>query len=194
MTAPALLLLRAQGERKLAAVARRWLLYQTGREIGAWARLLRRMGVGTTAEEPEQAWPWVPDTAAWVAPTALALAALGFAEERAGEPEAQRAAAERSAAGRRFLLAHAARAGGWNHDSIRVFGVEGEAYPETTGLALQLYRQHYGVIPLEVANTNAPLDVAAAWSFDRKAITDFVTLVRSGKPLTPPPEYTRMRN
>ena len=42
---------------------------------------------------------------------------------------------------------------------------------ETTGLALQLYRQHYGVTPLEVANGNTPLDVAAAWSADRKAIT-----------------------
>jgi alpha-L-arabinofuranosidase len=42
---------------------------------------------------------------------------------------------------------------------------------ETTGLALQLYRQRYGVIPLEVANTNTPLDVAAAWSADRKTIT-----------------------
>jgi hypothetical protein len=31
-------------------------------------------------------------------------------------------------------------------------------------------------------------------TLDRKAITDFVTLVRSGKPLKPPPEFARMRN
>ncbi len=42
---------------------------------------------------------------------------------------------------------------------------------ETTGLALQLYRQRFGVTPVEVVNPNSLLDVAAAWSADRKAVT-----------------------
>lgn len=42
---------------------------------------------------------------------------------------------------------------------------------ETTGLVLQLYRQRYGVTPVEVVNPNKPLDVAAAWSANRRAIT-----------------------
>jgi len=39
-----------------------------------------------------------------------------------------------------------------------------------TGLALKLYRQHFGVIPVEVTAA-APLDAMAAWSEDRKTLT-----------------------
>ena len=41
---------------------------------------------------------------------------------------------------------------------------------ETTGLALKLYRQHFGVIPVS-ASAEAPLDVAAALSKDKKTLT-----------------------
>jgi alpha-L-arabinofuranosidase len=34
-----------------------------------------------------------------------------------------------------------------------------------------LYRNHYGTIPVNVINKNAALDVAAAWTQDRKALT-----------------------
>jgi len=40
----------------------------------------------------------------------------------------------------------------------------------TTGLALKLYRHRFGVIPVEVTAAS-PLDVAAAWSEDRKTLT-----------------------
>ena len=43
---------------------------------------------------------------------------------------------------------------------------------DTTGVALKLYRQHFGQIPVEVKGSNiAPLDVVAALKSDRKAIT-----------------------
>ncbi len=43
---------------------------------------------------------------------------------------------------------------------------------DTTGLVLKLYRQHFGVIPVDVEGLLlAPLDVAAAWTADRKAFT-----------------------
>jgi len=42
---------------------------------------------------------------------------------------------------------------------------------ETTGLALKLYRQHFGLIPVELGSETYPLDVAAAWTSDRKALT-----------------------
>jgi alpha-N-arabinofuranosidase len=42
---------------------------------------------------------------------------------------------------------------------------------ETTGLALMLYRKHYGSIPVEVSGPGGPVDVAAAWTEDRKALT-----------------------
>ncbi|HUT09740.1 MAG TPA: alpha-L-arabinofuranosidase C-terminal domain-containing protein [Thermoguttaceae bacterium] len=40
----------------------------------------------------------------------------------------------------------------------------------TTGLALKLYRHHFGVIPVEVTAA-PPLDAMAAWSEDRKTLT-----------------------
>lgn len=46
-----------------------------------------------------------------------------------------------------------------------------EAEIEPTGLVLKLYRQYYGEIPLEVSGNLGPVDVAAAWTKDRTAIT-----------------------
>ncbi|MFH0943644.1 MAG: alpha-L-arabinofuranosidase C-terminal domain-containing protein [Planctomycetota bacterium] len=40
----------------------------------------------------------------------------------------------------------------------------------TTGLALKLYRAHFGSIPVAV-ETERPLDIAAAWTFDRRTLT-----------------------
>ena len=45
-----------------------------------------------------------------------------------------------------------------------------DAALESTGLALMLYRRHFGVVPVAVEAT-PPLDVAAAWNADRKALT-----------------------
>lgn len=42
---------------------------------------------------------------------------------------------------------------------------------ETTGLVLKLYGNNYGTIPVAVAGDIAPLDVTAAWTEDRKALT-----------------------
>jgi alpha-N-arabinofuranosidase len=42
---------------------------------------------------------------------------------------------------------------------------------ETTGLALALYRHRFGTLPVKVAGAPAPLDVAAAWTGDRSALT-----------------------
>ena len=46
-----------------------------------------------------------------------------------------------------------------------------EAELEATGLALALYRQHFGTVPVEVTGAPAPLDVVAAWTKDRAALT-----------------------
>ena len=42
---------------------------------------------------------------------------------------------------------------------------------ETTGLVLNLYRNHFGTIPAALAGDTQPLDVSAAWTSDRKALT-----------------------
>jgi len=41
----------------------------------------------------------------------------------------------------------------------------------TTGLALKLYRNHFGTLPVKVAGDFSPLDIAAAWTKYRKALT-----------------------
>jgi alpha-N-arabinofuranosidase len=42
---------------------------------------------------------------------------------------------------------------------------------DSTGQALVMYRRHFGTIPVEVTGAPEPLDVAAAWTRDRKALT-----------------------
>lgn len=43
---------------------------------------------------------------------------------------------------------------------------------ETTGLALKMYRQHFGEIPVEVKGSNiSPIDISAALTSDRKSVT-----------------------
>jgi len=41
----------------------------------------------------------------------------------------------------------------------------------TTALPLKLYREHFGTVPVELSGDVFPLDVAAAWTADRKALT-----------------------
>ena len=42
---------------------------------------------------------------------------------------------------------------------------------DTTGLVLKLYRNHFGAVPVTVTGNTAPLDVVAAWTSDRLALT-----------------------
>jgi alpha-N-arabinofuranosidase len=42
---------------------------------------------------------------------------------------------------------------------------------DTTGVALKLYRQHFGEIPVSVKGSFAPMDVSAAWTSDKKTLT-----------------------
>ncbi len=42
---------------------------------------------------------------------------------------------------------------------------------ETTGLVLKMYRERFGQIPVEISGQFSPLDVAAAWTKDKDALT-----------------------
>ncbi len=42
---------------------------------------------------------------------------------------------------------------------------------ETTGLVLKLYRERFGTIPVAVAGAPSPLDISAAWTADKTALT-----------------------
>jgi alpha-N-arabinofuranosidase len=46
-----------------------------------------------------------------------------------------------------------------------------QAEMEPTGLVLALYRHRFGTVPVAVETQTAPLDVAAAWTADRTALT-----------------------
>ncbi len=115
-----------------AAGGVRWLLSQSGAESGWLYRLMLRMRGRGGDRSP--GWSWYPGTAAWVAPTALAILALEAAARELPE------AAQRIAMGRRFLLARVCSDSGWNYGTPRVLGYEASSYPETTGLALLALR------------------------------------------------------
>ena len=115
-----------------------WLLDTTGEESSRIYRL-REWLLGNAPSKADRdfpGWPWVPGTAAWVGPTAIAILALEKEHHRQPSPGIQ----HRIRAGREFLLGRACDDGGWNHGSSRPLGYPSHAYPETTGLALAALR------------------------------------------------------
>ena len=114
-----------------------WLLETTGRESTLTYRLREwLLGNPRPPEQEFPGWPWIPDAAAWVGPTSLAVLALDKEYRRRPLP----AIRERIDSGRRFLQARMCREGGWNHGSVRALGYESRPYPETTGMALAALR------------------------------------------------------
>lgn len=110
-----------------------WLLKQTGRESSLVYRLRRRLlGLQNEQDGDSVGWPWFPETAAWVAPTAVTILALRKANRRLRREDVAR----RVEMGRKFLRVRMCQDGGWNHGSSRALGYEANSYPETTGLAL----------------------------------------------------------
>jgi len=115
----------------------RWLMDSTGEESNLVFRV-REWLLGNP-RQPElefPGWPWLPGTAAWVSPTAVAMLALQKECGRHPDPHFQ----QRIDEGRKFLLLHMCREGGWNHGSVRALGYESRPYPETTGMALAALR------------------------------------------------------
>ena len=115
------------------ARALRWVAGSAGEESGAVYRLREwLLGHGSLSSAESPGWPWIPGTAAWVAPTSIAILALEKQFRRQARPELEKRIAE----GRSFLLERMCSGGGWNHGSTRPLGYPTNAYPETTGLAL----------------------------------------------------------
>jgi hypothetical protein len=114
-----------------------WLLETTGRESTVTYRVREwLLGNPRPPEQEFPGWPWIPDAAAWVGPTSLAVLALDKEYRRRPLP----AIRDRIDSGRRFLLARVCGEGGWNHGSVRARGYESLPYPETTGMALAALR------------------------------------------------------
>jgi squalene-hopene cyclase-like protein/prenyltransferase/squalene oxidase-like repeat protein len=138
-----------------ASRAAAWTVAQSGRESG-WVFRLRRLllGLKNEADAGHPGWPWYPETAAWVTPTALTLLAL----EKIQREHPSKTLEDRCQSGRGYLLARRCADGGWNHGSTHALGYDGPSYPETTGLALlalrgtpglerglEIARRHYAV-------------------------------------------------
>jgi hypothetical protein len=110
-----------------------WLLGTAGVESRLINRAAARLGLLDAERDLSlKGWPWKPDTASWVEPTAHALVALkkasvkgpgGGVEQRVSLGEAQ-------------LLDVRCRDGGWNYGSRAALKVDLPSYPETTALAL----------------------------------------------------------
>jgi hypothetical protein len=110
-----------------------WLVRESGQE-SAWTNRLRRWLSGQHADHDPggTGWPWYPDTAAWVTPTALSVLAAAKAVRRH-----RNAALEgRLEMARQYLQDRQCKDGGWNHGYTRGFGYDAGSYPETTGQAL----------------------------------------------------------
>lgn len=114
-----------------------WLVDLTGQET-TWNFRLRSWLVGrrAPAQEAHAGWPWGPGSAAWVAPTAHAVLALGKASRRSESARIR----ERVQSGREFLLSRTCEEGGWNHGGVADLRSPAHPYPETTGLALTALR------------------------------------------------------
>ena len=113
-----------------------WLLRTTGEESTAIFRLRRWLLGNSPSRIEPTGWPWVRGTAAWVTPTSIAVMALDKESTRSLSKEVR----TRVASGRQFLIEHMCVNGGWNHGSVRVYGVDGVPYPETTGVGLAAIR------------------------------------------------------
>ena len=108
-----------------------WVAGSSGEESSAIFRLRQwLLGQGSSNEAP--GWPWIPDTAAWVAPTSIALLALQKECRRRSRPDLLKRLDE----GRNYLLQRMCKDGGWNHGSTTPLGYPTSPYPETTGMAL----------------------------------------------------------
>ncbi len=151
VTALVLLLPPSMLSRLNAHAALGWILSQTGRESGGLQRMRAAMLSGQVNRSGLEGWPWFPETAAWVAPTAFAILALRVARKRDPRPEIE----ERTRSGQEFLMSRMCADKGWNHGSSKALGYDGPSYPETTGLALLALRD------LEEARLTASLERAA---------------------------------
>jgi hypothetical protein len=108
---------------------------------------------GSHLGESDAGWPWLPGTAAWATPTAIAILALAGQNRRNPDP----VLISRIKSARGFLLSHRCPDGGWNHGSAKALGVDATSYPETTGTAL------LAVAGMDPATIAPSIKCAEAW-------------------------------
>ena len=119
-----------------------WLLNSTGIESRMINRVAAKVGALDAGRDLSlKGWPWKPDTASWVEPTAHTLVALKKASEKLTSSDLK----ERVRLGEAQLFDVRCRDGGWNYGSREARGVDLPSYPETTALALVGLQGHDGL-------------------------------------------------
>jgi len=110
-----------------------WLLNSAGVESNLVNRTAARVGfVNAERNLSLKGWPWKPNTASWVEPTAHTLVALKKASAKFSNSDLR----ERVQLGEAQLLDVRCKDGGWNYGSRAALNVDLPSYPETTALAL----------------------------------------------------------
>jgi hypothetical protein len=111
-----------------------WLLGSAGVEGPWWQKLLSRTRLFGDPDRnlDLKGWPWKPNTASWVEPTAHAIVALKQASPRISNTKLR----DRVRIGEAQLLDVRCKDGGWNYGSHAALQVDLVAFPETTALAL----------------------------------------------------------
>jgi len=116
-----------------------WLVGTAGVESQMYKRVILKIGTAFGLVEDQRdfslkGWPWKPETASWVEPTAHALVALK--QSKIDSSFDNNALRERVRLGEGMLLDVRAKDGGWNYGNRTARGEDLRSYPETTAIAL----------------------------------------------------------
>ncbi len=122
---------RAQGMMTNRAV--RWLLESRGRESHwLWKWKFRTSDRHVRFDPDKFGWPWMPETASWVVPTAYSILALKYARGISQQDLVHL----RIRGGVEMLYDRVCPAGGWNAGNGVVYGFPLAPHPDATALAL----------------------------------------------------------
>jgi hypothetical protein len=111
----------------------RWLLANGGREgHWLWRWKFKTLDRAVRFNPDKYGWPWSPDTASWVIPTAFSLVAL----KQFTACNRSEASEKRIALGVEMLLDRECRDGGWNAGNSMVYGSPLAPHIEATAIAL----------------------------------------------------------
>jgi hypothetical protein len=134
LTGLALFALNRSGARRIAGHrAVEWLLKTKGWESHwLWKWKFRTSDRHVRFDPDKFGWPWIPETASWVVPTAYSLLAL----KRARDISQQELLNLRIRRGVEMLYDRICPEGGWNAGNGVVYGLPLAPHPDATALAL----------------------------------------------------------
>jgi hypothetical protein len=113
--------------------AARWLITNRGREgHWLWRWKFKTLDRAVRFDPDKHGWPWSPDTASWVIPTAFSLVAL----KQFTACNRSEASEKRIALGVEMLLDRECLDGGWNAGNSVVYGSPLRPHVEATAIAL----------------------------------------------------------